>query len=267
MDLSDLWQEHKRFLVTVGLGAFAFLIGMWTIEAVYGDDLAAVRGSRLSLDRNLRQALYSRSDLDEAERQNEALRAAVDELAAAVESRPRERFLLGSEAMGGGSPSIQFQRTVAALRDELLPLAGRNNLDLEPTLGLPSLSPTEDYKIERYLEALDVLDRAVRLAMDAGVEAIENVRIKLDPGLLSRAGVGRIERTRIELQLAGPSRALTAFLAATQRPGEGEDDGGGRALQVHEFELSTGRADQTRLELVLVVARLHRAADEGEVEG
>jgi hypothetical protein len=123
---------------------------------------------------------------------------------------------------------------------------------LEPELGMPKFSPTREEEIERYLEALDVVDAVVRLGIAAGVRRIEELQIRLDPGLSSTAGLGRIERTRIELVVAGTSLAVARFLDATQRAQEG------RELAVLELEMAPARSKEgeVRLDLTLVVPRL-----------
>ena len=42
MDLNDYWQENKRFLVAVGVGLFAFLIGNIIVDAAFGSELRTV---------------------------------------------------------------------------------------------------------------------------------------------------------------------------------------------------------------------------------
>src|SRR5204863_482021 len=69
-----------------------------------------------------------------------------------------------------GSASNQYFATVSSVREELLTLAGRNNMRIAEDLGLPALSPTRESEIVRYLEALDLVDRAVRLALASGVD-------------------------------------------------------------------------------------------------
>ena len=246
MDLNDVWQEHKRFILTVAVGALVFLIANLIVSSIYEDDLARANSRSLATRRELAKPLYVARDRNRAQEQNDQLRAALEQLEARVAFQPREEFTLDPD---GGAESIQYQRIASRVRDDLLPRAARANLVLEDTLGLPALSPTEPYKIERYLEALDVVERTVRLAIDAGATRIDDISIKLDPSLLSRAGTGTVERTKIEFEMIGPSLAMTRLLLATQRAGD-------RALMVHEFELSAKRPEETRLSLVLLVARV-----------
>jgi len=110
---------------------------------------------------------------------------------------------------------------VSRVRDDLLKTAGRGNLRLPDDLGLPALSPTREAEIERYLEALDLVDRAVRLALAAGVQRIDKIEIRLDPKLSSRQGVGDLERTRVEISASGLPAPLVHFISETQAKGGG----------------------------------------------
>jgi hypothetical protein len=141
------------------------------------------------------------------------------------------------------------------VRDELLTLAGRNNLRLPDDLGLPALSPTREEEIARYLEALDLVDRAARAAMAAGLQRIDKVEIRLDPKLATRQGVGEIERTRVEITAAGAPGPIVRFLSATQEPAA---TGGWKPLIVEKADVLTsrGKPDEATLQATFVVARL-----------
>ena len=257
MDLNDIWQEHKRFILTVAVGCLVFLIANLTVSSIYEGDLASAGARSVATRRELAKPLFGSRDRTRAEEQNDGLRLALGELRERVAFQPRAEFVLDPN---GGAESIQYQRIASGVRDDLLPRAARVNLALEDTLGLPALSPTEAYKIERYLEALDVVDRAVRLAIDAGVARIDDISIKLDPALLSRAGTSTVERTKITFEMVGPSLAMTRFLLATQRAET-------TALMIHEFELTAKRPEETRLSLVLLVARVGDTSVQLEEDG
>ncbi len=253
MDLNAYWQENKRFVTVVVAGLFAFLIGMLLVSSFVGDELRSQRRALDAARRQLEKPMLAQSDLAAAEDENEALRSAAGVLARAVQFQPRERFRLD----GNSSASNRYFATVADLRDELLPLAGRSDLSLPPDLGLPALAPTREEEIERYLDALDVVDRVVRLAIDAGVPRVEEIRIQLDPALLSGRGLGRIERTKVVFKFAGPPEPLARLCVLTQSP---RDEG---VLLIHELDArrSGKKRDELSATITFVAARLHGLED------
>lgn len=258
MNVEEYWQENRRFVLGVGAGLVAFLIGLYAVDALFGSELRAARAEEARLGRDLRQPMFTRQQLDEARDDERSLRESVEALADVVRHETREGFAVRESA---GSASAQYHEIVARLRDELLPAAARRNLRLEATLGLPKLSPTSAEDIERYLQGLDVVERVARLAIDEGVGRMEELSIRLDPEYVSRRGTGAVETTEVHLQLSGPSLALTRVLARMQRPGDGSGPAVVRRL---EWGSSRHREGEAAVELELVVARV---ADELVAEG
>ncbi len=249
MDLNDYWQENKRFVTIVFAGFVVFLIGYFVIDGHYGDDIKASSGKITRLRGDLKKAMFTGSDLTLAQEENDALRAAVGTLEEAVAFRPREEFVL--DPMLGSFPN-QYLRTLTRVREDILPRANRGNMAIDPGLGMPKLSPTKDEEIVRYLEALDVIETVSAMAIDSRVKRLEKITIRLDTGLTSRDGLGRIERTSITFGMRGASLALTRLVAATQRPRDG------RVLHVNDLEMTPSRNkdDEVQLELTLTIARL-----------
>ena len=264
MDLEGYWQENKRFVVSVALGVTLFVAGTFAIDGLAGSELATQRRASTSTSDKLRtEPMYAAADLSAAEADNEALGRAVTELVAAVDFRARDGFRVDPAK---GPASNQYFATVASTREDLLARAGRANLRLPEDLGLPALSPTSEAEIERWLEALDLVDRAVRVAIGTGCTRVDKIEIKLDPRLTSRQGVGAIERTRVAMSLSGSPWPLVRMLAATQSP---ELVPGGAPLCVEKVDLARrgkGKADEASLELVLLVPRVEDAAA-GDGEG
>jgi hypothetical protein len=250
MDLNDYWQENKRFVLVVAGGALAFLLGELLIANAFGDDLQREKKAIAAAQATLRQPQYGTRDLEAARADADALAAAVEQLATAVEFRPRERFVVGRD----GEASTRYVTVAGEVREELLRLAGRANLALPQGLGLPVLSPTREVEIARTLEALDVVDRVVRLAAETGVRRIHAIDIKLDPGLTSRQGVGAIERTRVAFDLRGKPAPIEQLVLATQ------SDRYGQPLTLASAELATSpeKADEGKYELAFYVVHLHR---------
>jgi len=252
MDLNDYWQENKRFVATVAGGVAVFLVGFFVLDSVYGQKIASTERRIAGFRSDLAQDLFSSADRTVAAQENEELRGAVATLSERLAFAPREGFRLDPAL---GSSASQYQRALTAVREDLFQRANRANLALEAELGMPKFSPTREEEIERYLEALDVIDSAVRLGISAGVRRMEDIRVRLDPGLSSNVGLGRVESTRVELVVVGSSLAVTRFLVSTQRAE-------GRALSVSELEMSQARNkdDEVRLDLTLVVPRLRPPA-------
>jgi hypothetical protein len=223
MDLNDYWQENKRFLVTVAGGVVVFAIGSMLVGKYFGDELGRQRLAVLNTGNKLgHDPMYTSEQLKDAQAENEALVHAVDTLTQACAFVPRPQFVLDPKR---GSPSNQYFGLVSTVRDDLLRQAGRANMRVPEDLGLPALSPTREPDIVRYLEAFDMVDRIVRMALSSGCERIDQIEIRLDPRLNSREGVGRIETTRVTLKLSGKSAPLVQFLMASQQPGEKDQNG------------------------------------------
>lgn len=255
MDLNEYWQENKRFLAVVAAGALAFLVGELVIDGMIGGDLALERREISRARAELRKGRYTAADLETARDENEALLVALDELVELVDFEPRPEYRLDAAR---GSATTQYFARVSAARDELLRAAGRLNVRLPEELGMPALAPTREEEIERYLEALDLVERACRLVLEEGVPRVDRIGVRLDPGLGSRRGVGRVERTRVEMRLSGPSDALAAWFLATQDPGRG----GPLLIEQLEMLPERGKEREARLDLTFLVARVRRESVE-----
>jgi hypothetical protein len=254
MDLNDYWQENKRFVLTV-LGALVlFWIGTMMIDSFIGSDLRSRRRTRQSLQSQLREERFQPRDLARARSQNEELVAARDALVERVAWSPRSEFRLDPAR---GSAGNQYFATAQRVREELLRRAGRRNVRIDQDLGLPALAPTRDDEIERHLEALDLVERVVGAAIDERVDRVDDIEIRLDPGLRGRRGPGRVERTRVKLRLVGSSGPVLRVLASTQ------SSTAGASLVIEELEALPERTkqDEVRLEVTFLVPRVAAPAD------
>lgn len=250
MDLGAYWQENKRFVVSVGAGALLFLIGFGIESRVYRDKINATERANQAKRNQLKEMQFSATDQQEAEAENAALRQAVDRLTAAAQFEPRPEFVPDPAS---GSSANHYVRTLSRVREELLQRANRASLQVDSSLGMPELSPTVEREVLRYLEALDLVESVADLAIRARADAIDKIQVRLDPAQNSRAGVGAIERTRVQLTLTGSSQALTSVLVWTQRP-----EGGGRVFPIDKLEMSAarGRPGQVRLDVTFLLARV-----------
>lgn len=250
MDLGAYWQENKRFVVTVGAGAVLFLIA-YAIETSHYQGRINAANRAITLKRNELKAMqFSSADQSEAEAENAALRSAVEALGAAAQFRARPEFVPDPAA---GSSANHYVRTVSRVREDLSLRANRANLDLDPSLGMPELSPTLEREILRYLEALDLVESVADLAIRARAQGVDKIQVRLDPGHAARTGVGAIERTRVQMTLTGSSLALTRLLAWTQRPGPN-----GRVIPIDKVEMLSpkNQTGRVRLDVTFLIARV-----------
>lgn len=257
MDLDGYWQENKRFVLWVAGGLVVFLIAFLVLDNSYGAEARSSLARRNGLRRDLAKAYYGASDRDRAQEENDALRAAERALEEAVAFETREAFRLRE---GAGSSSNQYFGRVEAVRQDLTLLASRARMTLPEGLGIERLQTNDEEIIERHMEALDLLDRVLRLAVEAGVDRVVTLQTKLDPTLESRAGVGRIERTSVQLRFVADPPAVAAFLTLTQ------SDRFGKPLVVDQYDAKrvAGRDDEVSCDIRFLAVRLHAPQEELE---
>jgi hypothetical protein len=255
VDLNGYWQENKRFVVTVGAGALAFVVAFWVETSLFQDNLNSTRREIQRYTNQLAEARYTSQDLADAERENEALKSAHERLVQAAAFHARPEFVADPAA---GSAGNHYLRTLARVREDLMQRANRGGLEVDSSLGMPELSPTVESEIVRYLEALDLVESVADLALRARAKRIDKIQVRLDPAHATREGVGALERTRVDVSISGSSLALTRILAWSQRPPQG-----GRVLALDKFELlqSRSKRGEVRLDATFVVARVRPSSE------
>ncbi len=257
MDLNDYWQANKPFVVSVGTGALVFLIAFLWLNSAFGGEAKSAEARLRKAALELRESRYGPSDLDRATEQNEALKADFEALSQAAAFEPRPEFVLQD---GAGSPTNQYFLRRDEVRSDLARIAGRRRVSLPDGLGLQPLKTSSVDTITRHLEALDVLDRLLRMSIDAGVRQVTEVKVDLDSGFGSRDGVGSVERTRVTVRMVGDAEAITETLAATQTARFG------KPLVIGRFDLNAaaGKQSEVRAEIELLVVRLHEVRAQEE---
>ncbi|HUR27211.1 MAG TPA: hypothetical protein VM509_03435 [Planctomycetota bacterium] len=248
MDINDFWQENKRFCMSVAGGVIVFFTSFLVIHRVYGSELTAQEAKRAQNTKTLNGPLITQAELDLLRVENQKLQTAHQALAKAAVFEPRPAF-----AAKGSGMANRYYEVVAATRDELLPAAGRAGIPVPENLGLPALAPIKDEHIARTLEGLDLIDRTLRLAFEAGIGRIEGIEIKLDPNLLSGKPLKELEKTLVTFKVRGRAPALErlVFLMSSS------PDARVGVLDRAEFLYGGAREDDARLELTLAAIRLH----------
>lgn len=256
MDLESFWQENKRFLLMVGGGLLVFLIAYLVIEGMYEDELVANQRSLRSSQNALAAPFYSRADLEVAEEQNEELRAALVTLKGAIEFEPREAFQLAP----GMTAYNQYFRQVERVDGELSTLANRSRVIIPPGLDLEMIDSTQPDLIQRWLEAVDLIERVVRLAIESGVDRVDRIQVKLDPALQGRGTVDEIESTKVTFDMRSEPEPVARLLSLSQSV-----EGGG-PLPLADLDVvgASAKREEIRVKVTFLIARVSLDALDGE---
>ncbi|MFT4541079.1 MAG: hypothetical protein ACI841_001501 [Planctomycetota bacterium] len=259
MDLENFWQENKRFLSIVFGGVIVFFIALAVIDGTFGSESAAVnkvlRTSRNALSGTAR---YSKSDETAAFSENEALMGAVGTLSKAVAFQPRPEFVLDDRR---GSPEGQYFGRVDEVRSDLETLSGRRGMRIPEGLGLAMLETNSAEAIERHMEALDLIDRVLRMSLETGVKRVDRVGVRLDPGFSARGGLGEVERTSVELKIVSSPESIVELIDKTQAA-----EPYGHALVIDELEVTGAKAksDEVTAVVKFLVIRLRETEKQGD---
>lgn len=210
MNFDAFWQTHRRFILGYAGGALGFFILLMILTS-------GARGERDAAERELRRSQremgtqrYSRAQVSELSERLDELDRRNERLAEHALPPFRERFRIPT----GTPPSQHYIQTTGALREELIGWSLRNDCEIDESLGLPPVSPTQAQQIERVLRGLDVVDRVVRLAVENGAAKVEKISI----AARGRRGAGRtqpvIDITPVMMEVVFERRSATPFLRA-----------------------------------------------------
>jgi hypothetical protein len=274
MDASEIWQENKKFIITVGSGLFLFLIGTLVIDSLYAGDIRRIQRETTRAQRELEGEMFTASDLATAEDENAALQELYRKARAAAEFRPRAEFVLDPSA---GSAQAAYQTAQALIRYRIGDLASRKRAFLPDGLGLEMQKTRNVDALERHLHALDMLERTLVLALESGVREVRSIEIKLDPTFQRGRDLGAIERTEVTVDCVAPSEAITRWLALCETPMAQESPESSslaairsQALPIRELDLKSSQSkkdDDVRARVTFDVVRIHEIEDADEDEG
>lgn len=202
MDIGELWQEHKRWLLGCAVGFLVYLIGGMVIESIYSTDAVQTRGTR-ALRSFVPAETYTQTALSQAREEQGQLEDQLARLRDALEFRPALRFHLGES---GEPDDLQFSRVQLEVRKELLGRANNLNVDLaRGDLVWPAAVGDE---IPSVLLGLALLDQAVNRLLDAHEQVVQ-----ANPGAL---GLQVIESFKVD-RAVGLGRSRVSRYRASQK--------------------------------------------------
>ncbi len=202
MDLQDIWQEHRRFILGVLGGLIVFLIAKSTITGLF-DATGSVRAATTSAV--VGKPVFDAQARTELQRRNEALTAEFDRLRDSVAFVPGEEF----ELAGKGAFDTYFPQVERRVRTTILQAAQAGGVELaDQDLVWPAPSSREE--VAATLVALAAMEQAALRLFDAG----ESV-LAVDPEAL---GVSTVESLKYESRTSSRARLGGARL------GRGSDE-------------------------------------------
>ena len=274
MDASEIWQENKKFIITVGSGLLVFLIGNMVVTSMYSGDIRRVTRDTAKASKRLKTEMYTADDLGVAEDENVELTKRYEQLRAAAEFQPRQEFTL--DAYEGSAQNAQSSVREKVL-DRIADLASRKRAFLPDGLDLEMLKTRNVDALERHIHALDMLERALVLALEAGVRQVRAIEIKLDPSFDSTRGVNPIEKTVVTVDVIAAPEAVTRWLAMAETPmAEASPEAPGlfairaQALPIREVDIRSNKSkknDDVRARISFDVVRIHEIETDDEDEG
>ena len=210
MNFDAFWQTHRRFVLGYSGAVLGFFIVLFVLTSGARNDREDSERSLRRSNRELQTERYSDPQVRELESRIEELERRNTALAARALPPVRSRFQLPT----GTPPSQHYIETTGALRQELVAWALRSDCEVDESLGLPAVSPTQPQQIERVLRGLDVVERVVRLAVENGASSIEKISI----AVRTRQGRGRnqpvLDITPVTLEIVFERRTATPFVRA-----------------------------------------------------
>lgn len=164
MDLNDIWEQNKRWI----LGVFAGLLLFWVSSAIVGtfyDGAAAEAGARGIRNGIVGSSLYDRKQLSAARAESQELDQFVARLQGELAFEPETRFTLAEAT----DPDLHFDQVQREVRSRLVAKAQQFGVDMSSeSLAWPS--PVGREEIEKTLGSLCVLNHMVTRLLDAGDE-------------------------------------------------------------------------------------------------
>jgi hypothetical protein len=236
LDLNDIWQEHKRFILGALAAVVLFFVGKAILGSIY-DAAPVYAGVNKAVNTVNSNAGYYRASAREAAlKDNEALKAQVEKVRKALEFAPQGDFDLAGRT---GSAQVHYLNVTTQVRQFFRKTADQKNVELlVPELGLPRTSPTDRDEMQRVLTSLNLLDEALKRLFaaadvarekrpdDVVLRAIDKVEIKsgkvgraASPTALGKDTVEEgMDEIRVGLSFRASYACLLGFLEACRDP-------------------------------------------------
>ena len=212
LELGELFEENKKFILGVAGAAVAFVIAL----RIVSDDAQATMKKADGIVRELKRDAYpTNADTQKAARVKKDLEARLAETAKRLAYVPDEGFDIPLSARDA---DLQYNALFRRVREEVVDGAAALDIDVDPTLGLPEVSPSKPEEITRYANALDVVRRVGLAAIDAGVRSIGPISVSKASIARFRASESFLEELEIAVRVSGSMESVGALVETLSRP-------------------------------------------------
>lgn len=170
MDLNDIWQEHKVWILGVLGGIVVFLIAKGFISSQYDTSgfTRRIGSAKAKLRRN---SFYTVRERREATKDEKALEDRLGTVEGKTYFAMRKPFDLA----GKGDPTVHYLATTTDVKNRVAEAMDDASVDFsQRQLGLPSISPTDRQDTQRTLVALDLIDDVLQRLLEASDQVLEN---------------------------------------------------------------------------------------------
>jgi len=256
MDLTDLWQQHKKFIIAVAAALLLLLVGRGVLQGYFPVDEMRASAKRTA-DAMRKAPEISDAAVRDLQTEVDALRARHTELAGAMRFKAGEDFVLPA---GEGDPRMFFFRKLRNLQGALVDAAAKQDIRVPDGLGLKELTPTDPEEIRRTLLALNVIQDVLVQAIGSGVRRIETIHIEDAQRGRAKAG-GHLKELRLDFDVVGGERSLRAMLAGLV---DGAAAGSAPYVAIDKARIKPVKGEPSMLELSLSLSALEIEAFAGE---
>lgn len=243
MDLNDIWQGNKRFILAICCAVVAVLIGEGIIGSLWNADAKAQAVGRLQA--KLRKLeTPGQKDLSDVEGMNMELAEQLEHLYGRLTYTVDEKFLLPKNEP---SPDLLYNSIRSQAQEELVGSAAKRNIRVDETLGLPDFTPSGREAIQRALRGLNIVEQVVSAAIVAGVRAVPEIEIIGRKGRRRAKNESFIDPLEVRFRIEGSTASVAELIQSLVR-----GDGQFLCVEDAEFEVDGKRAfGLTSLKLVV----------------
>lgn len=213
MDLNDVWQNHRRFILGVGAGLLVLVVGKVVIGTMW-DATGAGSAASARLAKLNKVETVQKSELSAVLGANTRDGERIDELSQRMRFKPDPRYVLDKNEK---TPDLRFTEIRSQATEALVDVAARGNIRVDETLGLPPFTPAGREAIQRYLLGLNVVQEVVESAILADVRSVDTIEVIDARGKKSKDKRQLAEALTVKFKISGSAAALSELVSLIVR--------------------------------------------------